>query len=163
MPSDENERYKSQEADAQRHEHQVSQAEQVLWKPFAVRPPPKHGHYAAEACKGGADAGEAEEDVQDMLVHGCLEIRELPSADSARFLRGVRARYRRSPKFGSAPTSGLQRRTLPAMETFLAPRKSFVAIGVACALAAARLWRGRTPSAAPAGGADRPTPPRAKH
>ena len=44
------------------------------WKPFAVRAPLKHGHYAAETRKGGADAGEAEEDVQDMFVHGCLEV-----------------------------------------------------------------------------------------
>jgi hypothetical protein len=74
MPCDEDERCESQQADTQRHEHQVSQAEQVLWKPFAVCAPPKHGHYAAETRKGGADAGEAEEDVQDMFVHGYLEV-----------------------------------------------------------------------------------------
>ena len=72
----------------------------ALWKPFAVRPPPKHSHYPAETRKGGADAGEAEEDVQDMLVH---------ASDSERFLRGLRARFRRSLVFDSARSLGRSR------------------------------------------------------
>ena len=58
---------------------------------IAVRPPPKHSHDPAETRQGGADAGEAEKDVQDMLV----------TAGVARFLRDVRARFRRSLVFDS--------------------------------------------------------------
>jgi hypothetical protein len=44
-------------------------------------------------------------------------------------------------------------------DTFLSPRKSFIAVGVVCALSAAALLAGRTPSATPVGGADNPTQP----
>lgn len=43
------------------------------------------------------------------------------------------------------------------MEIYLAPPKSLVAIVVVCALSAAALWIGRTPSATPAVGADNPS------
>jgi hypothetical protein len=43
------------------------------------------------------------------------------------------------------------------MQTFLSPRKSLIAVGFVCALSAAALWVGRTPSATPAAGADNPT------
>jgi hypothetical protein len=42
----------------------------------------------------------------------------------------------------------------PRMLTFLSPRKSFVAVVIVCALSAAALWTGRTPSQAPAVGAN---------
>jgi hypothetical protein len=59
--------------------------------------------------------------------------------------------------FDSAPIFGLQRGTLPAMETYLSPRKSLIAVGVVCALSAVALLAGRTPSPTPAIGADNPT------
>ena len=43
------------------------------------------------------------------------------------------------------------------MENFLSPRKSWVAISVVCALSAAALWVGRTPSATPTAAAENPT------
>jgi hypothetical protein len=43
------------------------------------------------------------------------------------------------------------------MENFLSPRKSWVAVGVVCALSAAALSVGRTPSATPTVGAETPT------
>jgi hypothetical protein len=48
----------------------------------------------------------------------------------------------------------------PDMQSFLSPRKSFVAVGIVCVLSAAALWVGRTPSPAPAVGADNATQPR---
>jgi hypothetical protein len=42
-------------------------------------------------------------------------------------------------------------------ETFLSPRKSFIAVGLVCALSAVALLAGRTPSPTPAVGADSPT------
>jgi hypothetical protein len=44
-------------------------------------------------------------------------------------------------------------------ENFAPPRKGFIAVGIVCALSAAALFAGRTPSATPAGGADNPTQP----
>jgi hypothetical protein len=34
----------------------------------------------------------------------------------------------------------------PGTRTFLSPRKSFVAVGIVCALSAAALWTGRAPA-----------------
>jgi hypothetical protein len=45
----------------------------------------------------------------------------------------------------------------PGSERFLSPRKRLVAIGVVCALSAAALWTGRTPSPTIAVGVDNPT------
>jgi hypothetical protein len=45
----------------------------------------------------------------------------------------------------------------PHVQSFLAPRKSLVAVGAVCALSAAALLVGRTPSPTPAVGADNPT------
>ena len=42
------------------------------------------------------------------------------------------------------------------MQNFLSPRKSWVAVGVVCALSAAALFVGRTPLATPAVGAENP-------
>ena len=44
-----------------------------------------------------------------------------------------------------------------AHDTFLSPRKSFIVVGLVCALSAAALFAGRTPSPAPAVGADNST------
>lgn len=44
------------------------------------------------------------------------------------------------------------------MQNFLSPRKSWVAVGVVCALSAAALLAGRTPSPTPVVGGDNPTP-----
>ncbi len=43
------------------------------------------------------------------------------------------------------------------MDTYLSPRKSFIAVGLACALAAVALLAGLAPSRTPAVGADNPT------
>jgi len=158
MPRRENERCESQEADAQRHEHQVAQAEQVLWKPFAVRPAPEHGHDPAETRKGSADAGEAEKDVQDMLVHG---------SDSARFVRGMGAipekscvRQRTELWTAADHTAAMPQFSIPnshSRETFLSPRKNLLAVGVVLALSAIALLTGRTPAPTPAPDAESPT------
>jgi hypothetical protein len=111
-----------------------------------VRPPPKHSHYPAETRKGGADAGKAQEDVQDMLVHGGI-LRAFCAAcvhDSKKLC----VRQRTDLRIAA-------RHTCP-METYLSPRKSLIAIGVVCALSAIALLVGRTPSPAPARGADNP-------
>jgi hypothetical protein len=43
------------------------------------------------------------------------------------------------------------------MENYLSPRKSFIAIGLVCALSAVALLAGRTPAPTPAVGADNST------
>ena len=47
------------------------------------------------------------------------------------------------------------------MQNFLSPRKSWIAVGVVCALSAAALLVGRMPAPIPAVGADHPVEPHA--
>ena len=61
-----------------------------------------------------------------------------------------------SVKFDTAPTFGPPRRTLAGMQSSLSPRKSWVAVGVVCALSAAALLAGPTPSPTRAVGGDNP-------
>jgi hypothetical protein len=44
-----------------------------------------------------------------------------------------------------------------SLETFLSPRKSFIAVGLVCALSVVALFVGRTPASIPAVGAHNPT------
>ena len=45
----------------------------------------------------------------------------------------------------------------PALQSFLSPRKSWIVIGVVCALSAIALLVGRAPGPIPTAGADQPT------
>ena len=123
-----------------------------------MRPAPKHSHDPAETRKGSADAGEAEEDVQDVLVHG---------SDSARLVRVVGAipkkscvRQRTDLWTAAHDTPAMPQFSIPnrhSRETFLSPRKSLLAVAVMCALSAVALLTGRMPAPTPAPDAENPS------
>jgi hypothetical protein len=62
-------RRERQKTRTERRDHQVREAEAILWEPLAVNSPAKHGDDATETREGGADAGETEENMQDMFIH----------------------------------------------------------------------------------------------
>jgi hypothetical protein len=65
------------------------------------------------------------------------------------------------PPMAQFPIPNSRSHSEPALQNFLSPRKSWIVIGVVCALSASGLWIGRGPAPIPAVDANDPADPHA--